>query len=1502
MANVELLLYQIFEREKWLLSQLEQQQKLFTQAMVSSLYLKGIKPPSWLLNGESWTANKDPKELNSEDLIPGLLFPPPKPNVFFPSMNHYAYQSRPFSMADHGQFTETCDSNRGGSNIKQSQVDARTQLPESENLQELSRSGPKNPRNSPFQIMKDPTFDSCVIPETPLERITRSRSRQRALEIRNSVKAKSKNRTSVASIGTTGYTSRMTRYRSALQKIEGQDKRASLAATETQLAIQLPEPKEGRITRSRSRQRALEIRNSVKAKSKNQTSVSSTGTMGYTGRMTRYRSALQKIECEDKIASLAATETQLAIQPPELKKGVSLSHVSNSLKSKQKTHHDCSINADHGTKFEVMKQMGCGASLSRPELKNEPELQAQGEEVSRRSLSNSSEPIVCGLDYLVEPKQLVFDDLAECSLSQAGTLLEGRDEEIKLEASVTFSVKSTSSAGKETHSSSNANDEEKSKVPKPVEWRNFCESGHELKKNSNFQANGSEGSWRNISNPNERTRNNADFSAESKQLACADLHECSLNQNCSFSKGSAPEILQLGTPNRKVPEEMQTIGLQRAESWGVPQKEQSEALSKTVEVQGALSIDVAATPADQKVFESKKKAPGNVQTCATAPSDLKFEVLVTSENISNSRKKRCSAASASSPRAKLVVPEPAGFRTLRSRFELKEKSVLQDKGDEIYGWNLFTSNEATAHRPDSLAEHEQQIYGGLEASCLNQAGSFSEGWEQEFVNVGSLKRKFLEEDQMIGLQRTETMGSSKKVLSELLPKSVGLKGVLSLNVSATSEEGKLSETLKRTSCSAQILVDNEASWPQHKRRKREKERMKGFITSPRLRRSRGRVFSQLQSACLNFSAKAESDLEERSSPQCENGSLDADEAIPELEGFSFVEPLENGEFEMPNSKRARISSIELRNSTSFLTPLPKSHTPEVCQSLPNGLLEHMYLRNGYAHLYNCDEQVCETDEVMLDSKPCAVRSTSLGRSDPYRISSSSSRFGWNVKSPASSTPSVGRISSKDLSMSISKSAERIVGMKPSTCFRIEEETSTGEQDVQVVEDSERTHKRIKSRERKDSSDRKPLQDITSISCNSSILTPAAKCFGRFCVDFVDRGSNFIGQQMEENQELRKGKDSHKKISIADKENANSLQHRYSTRNSSSILQNESGKSKLATRSSEGIGSEILQEKHSKRNNIVSSISSFIPLVQQKQTAPAILTGKRDIKVKALEAAEAAKRLEEQKENERKLRKEAARLERTKIEQENLKTKEEKLKKLEEDRKRREAEAAAKKRQREEDERRERERKRKCIEDAQRQRREFEERLRVEKEDKEQKRKAMEEKEHKRKELAAGAKKRQRMEKEREMTARKKRELETKGRKTSKVDSRHTSSVSGNLNFFLEPPGIGEIATTLNGLGTTSKDDTSNKEELNVSASYEITPYKDSDCEEDDEEEEDNYPRKHIPSWARKENVNLMVIKQQNTDPDKIFLRAKCGDLSEVYGSRRISTWSEFSDHDEDGDY
>ncbi|KAG0612901.1 hypothetical protein M758_6G061200 [Ceratodon purpureus] len=68
---------------------------------------------------------------------------------------------------------------------------------------------------------------------------------------------------------------------------------------------------------------------------------------------------------------------------------------------------------------------------------------------------------------------------------------------------------------------------------------------------------------------------------------------------------------------------------------------------------------------------------------------------------------------------------------------------------------------------------------------------------------------------------------------------------------------------------------------------------------------------------------------------------------------------------------------------------------------------------------------------------------------------------------------------------------------------------------------------------------------------------------------------------------------------------------------------------------------VLSSSNLPRSNIIANLRSFVPLVQQQQPAAPYPNGKRDVKVKALEAAEAAKRLAEQKELEKQERKKAA---------------------------------------------------------------------------------------------------------------------------------------------------------------------------------------------------------------------------------------------------------------------
>ncbi|KAL5547573.1 hypothetical protein UlMin_002804, partial [Ulmus minor] len=166
------------------------------------------------------------------------------------------------------------------------------------------------------------------------------------------------------------------------------------------------------------------------------------------------------------------------------------------------------------------------------------------------------------------------------------------------------------------------------------------------------------------------------------------------------------------------------------------------------------------------------------------------------------------------------------------------------------------------------------------------------------------------------------------------------------------------------------------------------------------------------------------------------------------------------------------------------------------------------------------------------------------------------------------------------------------------------------------------------------------------------------------------------------------------------------------------IYNSSNKPKLTGKISLR-GGPSLSEMDPKRNNTVSSITSFIPLVQQKQ-APAALPVKRDIKVKAIKAAEAAKCLAENKEYEGKTKKEALTIERARQEKENLKQLELQKKRKEEEHKKKEADMTAKKRQREERDKKEKERKQMCLEEERKQHREYKQMFRAEKQEKDRK--------------------------------------------------------------------------------------------------------------------------------------------------------------------------------------
>ncbi|XP_022936496.1 uncharacterized protein LOC111443094 isoform X2 [Cucurbita moschata] len=298
------------------------------------------------------------------------------------------------------------------------------------------------------------------------------------------------------------------------------------------------------------------------------------------------------------------------------------------------------------------------------------------------------------------------------------------------------------------------------------------------------------------------------------------------------------------------------------------------------------------------------------------------------------------------------------------------------------------------------------------------------------------------------------------------------------------------------------------------------------------------------------------------------------------------------------------------------------------------------------------------------------------------------------------------------------------------------------------------------------------------------------------------------------------------------------------------------------------------EKESKHRNIVSNITSFIPLVQQREAAT-ILKGKRDIKVKAIEAAEAAKRLAEKKENERQMKKEALKLERARMEQENLrqieldkKKKEEERKKKEEERKKKEVDMAAKKRQREEEERKEKERKRMRVEEVRRRLREHGGKLRSDKENKEAKPQANDQKPRDRKGCKDGTVK---LVKE---------SGHDSFHKLSVTESKTTSTSDAVRGSFVvedsQPTSVDFLeAEALENVMEDRISETSEEQ------SYQISPYKASDDEDEEDDDDGIQNNKFVPSWASKDRLAVLFASQKRLDPEIIFPPKSFCDIAEV---------------------
>ncbi|BAT93731.1 uncharacterized protein HKW66_Vig0197990 [Vigna angularis] len=558
-----------------------------------------------------------------------------------------------------------------------------------------------------------------------------------------------------------------------------------------------------------------------------------------------------------------------------------------------------------------------------------------------------------------------------------------------------------------------------------------------------------------------------------------------------------------------------------------------------------------------------------------------------------------------------------------------------------------------------------------------------------------------------------------------------------------------------------------------------------------------------------------------------------DEALPEFEGFIIQTDSaqtciagDEMELEMMDLSNSSISNTSVGKSRFMHSPLCRSLTPyklhnipELYQSLPNGLLEGL----------------------------------GTGSSLPLSDASPRSLSDYQPNCEGQFTSSVQTLWDR-FNSNLGSSGKRKSLKLDLPCITEENE---------VVDEIADTFQRgIDSQGMAGSNKRKPLAQIVDDANHSLSVLRDDVLAGRRD-DVVSTEFNLSGTGSKVKNKLENS--NRKRFTRKGKENQNISLGANDVKRTTESVCKRPGRPKLSGKDS---------MKRGPINNIVSNVSSFVPLVQQKQAA-AVVTGKRDIKVKALEAAEAAKRMAEKKENERKMKKEVLRLQREKVELELQK------KKREEERKKKEEQIATKKRQREDEEKKEKEKKRKRVNDMKKQLQEHE-KVRGKKEQTEIERRTTGEEVQENKKLLDSK------EYQKNLRAQDKRECNT-----VIISENESLAMRDSANHKRkEPcPENSESVNDFNNNGKVIDNLIKEKDDGDLiientlqEQSYEISPYKGSDDEDEDEDDMPN--NKFIPSWASKHSLSL-IVSSQKMDPELIFPQESFCNIAEVLLPRKL---------------
>lgn len=195
--------------------------------------------------------------------------------------------------------------------------------------------------------------------------------------------------------------------------------------------------------------------------------------------------------------------------------------------------------------------------------------------------------------------------------------------------------------------------------------------------------------------------------------------------------------------------------------------------------------------------------------------------------------------------------------------------------------------------------------------------------------------------------------------------------------------------------------------------------------------------------------------------QSDDDRADGDETMPEFEGFSIDVPsiIQDGVFynsDLPSFTKEQDSVLEqLCSSSNLVTPSSRPSTrykinrlPDVYESLPAGILKHMKLSNPL-HFNDVDmtqfrESEDENGSGLFGNFELEYDGSFNGKFHSHSVPSSSARFGWLTSKPPL-TPPVEKSIPRKASGRSGTSSETVGSNPELVCFRIDENTSTTEE-------------------------------------------------------------------------------------------------------------------------------------------------------------------------------------------------------------------------------------------------------------------------------------------------------------------------------------------------------------------------------------------------------------------------------------------------------------------------